>query len=162
MERAHVNGATLEYAVMGVGEPVVCIHRAFVADTFQPLLTQPRLTSRYWLLTYHRRGYAASSRVSGPTSIAQRTADCQALLAHLEVEQAHVVGHSFGGAIALQLALDTPELVHSLALVDQIPLILVRYGPGIVVNCHFRGIALPRTNKSRSVVGCVARDSALR
>jgi pimeloyl-ACP methyl ester carboxylesterase len=39
-------------------------------------------------------------------------------LTHLGVERAHVVGHSSGGAIALQLALDAPEMVHSLVLLE--------------------------------------------
>src|SRR4051812_18531370 len=108
MEQADVNGATLEYAVRGAGEPMICIHGAFVADMFQPLLAEPSLASRYQLITYHRRGYAGSSHTPGPTSMAQQAADCRALLAQLDVEQAHVAGHSFGGDVALQLALDTP------------------------------------------------------
>jgi pimeloyl-ACP methyl ester carboxylesterase len=118
MEHTDVTGTTLEYAVTGAGEPVVCIHGAFIADTFQPLLAEPSLASRYQLITYHRRGYAGSSRIPGPTSIGQQAADCRALLAHLDVERAHVVGHSFGGAVALQLALDAPAVVHSLALIE--------------------------------------------
>jgi len=118
MEQADVDSATLKYAVIGTGEPVVCIHGAFVADLFQPLLTEPSLAGRYQLITYHRRGYVGSSRTSGPTSIVQQAADCRELLAHLELERAHVVGHSFGGAVALQLALDTRELVHSLVLIE--------------------------------------------
>ena len=98
MERADVTDTTLEYAVTGTGEPVMCIHGAFIADTFQPLLAEPSLSRRYQLITYHRRGYGGSSRAPGLTSIAQQAADCRALLAHLGVERAHVVGHSFGGA----------------------------------------------------------------
>ena len=37
---------------------------------------------------------------------------------YLGVERAHIVGHSFGGAIALQLAMDVPDMVHSLALLE--------------------------------------------
>jgi pimeloyl-ACP methyl ester carboxylesterase len=118
MEHAEVNGVTVDYAVVGAGEPVVLIHGAFIADAFQPLLTEPSLANRYQLITYHRRGYAGSSYLPGPTSIAQQAGDCRALLAHLDVAQAHIVGHSFGGAIALQLALDTPTVVHSLALLE--------------------------------------------
>jgi 3-oxoadipate enol-lactonase len=118
MERADINGASLEYAVSGAGEPVVCIHGAFIADTFQPLLAEASLARRYRLITYHRRGYGGSSHVPGPTSIPQHAADCRALLAHLGVERAHVVGHSFGGAIALQLALDVPAVVGSLVLIE--------------------------------------------
>jgi pimeloyl-ACP methyl ester carboxylesterase len=40
------------------------------------------------------------------------------LLRYLGVERAHVVGHSFGGAFALQLALDAPDVVHSLILLE--------------------------------------------
>jgi pimeloyl-ACP methyl ester carboxylesterase len=40
------------------------------------------------------------------------------LLEHLRIERAHVVGHSSGGNIALQLALDAPEVVHSLVLLE--------------------------------------------
>ena len=46
MEQADVNRATLEYAVTDAGEPVICIHGAFIADAFQPLLTEPALASR--------------------------------------------------------------------------------------------------------------------
>ena len=118
MVRADVNDTTLAYTITGTGEPVVCIHGAFIADTFRPLLAEPRLSSRYQLITYHRRGYGGSSRAPGLTSIAQQAADCRALLAHVGVARAHVVGHSFGGIVALQLALDAPAVVHSLALIE--------------------------------------------
>jgi pimeloyl-ACP methyl ester carboxylesterase len=119
VERALVNGITLEYEDSGTdGEPVVCIHGAFIADSFRPLVAEPSLVSRYRLITYHRRGYVGSSRTPGPISVAQQAADCLALLHHLGVERAHVVGHSFGGCVALQLALDAPEAVHSLALLE--------------------------------------------
>jgi pimeloyl-ACP methyl ester carboxylesterase len=56
--------------------------------------------------------------VPAPFSIAQQAADCRALLRGLGIERAHVVGHSSGGVIALQLALDAPEVVHSLVLLE--------------------------------------------
>jgi pimeloyl-ACP methyl ester carboxylesterase len=97
---------------------VVFIHGAFIADTFRPLLAEPSLARHYQLILYHRRGYAGSSRASEPVSVALQAADCRVLLRHLGVERAHVVGHSYGGIVALQLALDTPSVVHSLALVE--------------------------------------------
>src|SRR5215218_9684751 len=104
LNRASVDGAELEYEVTGTREPVVFIHGAFIADTFRPLLAEPSLAGRYRLILYHRRGYADSSRASGPVSVAQQAADCRALLRHLGVQRAHVVGHSYGGIVALQLA----------------------------------------------------------
>lgn len=118
MEKARINGAELEYEVSGTGEPVVFIHGAFIADAFRPLLAEPSLAGRYRLILYHRRGYVGSSRASGTISVVQQATDCRALLRHLGVERAHVVGHSYGGVVALQLALDTPSVVYSLALLE--------------------------------------------
>src|SRR5215207_5689322 len=118
LERTRTDGAELEYEVSGRGEPAVFIHGAFIADTFRPLLAEPSLGGRYRLILYHRRGYAGSSRASGPVSVARQAADCRALLRHLGVERAHVVGHSYGGIVALQLALDATSVVHSLAVLE--------------------------------------------
>lgn len=95
METAKIDGAELEYEASGTGEPVVFIHGAFIANTFRSLLAEPSLVSRYRLILYHRRGYAGSSRVFGSVSVDQQAADCRALLLHLDVERAHIVGHSY-------------------------------------------------------------------
>jgi len=118
MEQTVLDGLTLEYEVSGTGEVVALIHGALIADAFWPLLAEPSLTGRCRLIAYHRRGYAGSSGPPGPVSVTQQAADCRALLRDLGVERAHIVGHSFGGAIALQLALDAPDLVHSLAVLE--------------------------------------------
>jgi len=90
---------------------------------------EPRLLNGYQLITYHRRGYLNSSRPNGVLSIAQQAADCRALLRHLGVDKTHVAGHSFGGVVALQLALDAPELVRTLALLEP-ALAVGESGPG--------------------------------
>ena len=118
MEKASLDGPELEYEVSGTREPVVFIHGAFIAAAFRPLLSEPSLAGHHRLILYHRRGYAGSSRASGPLSVARQSADCRALLRHLGMERAHVAGHSYGGDVALQLALDTPSVVHSLALLE--------------------------------------------
>ena len=51
-------------------------------------------------------------------SFTEHAADAAALLGHLGVRRAHVAGHSSGADIALQLALDCPELVHTLTLLE--------------------------------------------
>jgi len=128
MNRAQIDGRALEYEVRGAGEPVVLVHGSHIADAFAPLLAESVLTERYRLLLYHRRGFAGSTHPDGPLSIAQQATDCRALMQHLGVPCAHVVGHSYGGAIALQLALDAPEVVHSLALLEP-PLLTVPSAP---------------------------------
>lgn len=118
MPQAAVDGITLHYQTTGSGDPVVLIHGAFVAEAFRPLLSEPSLLGRYELITYHRRGYGGSSGTPGPISGQRQAADCRALLDYLGVSRAHVVGHSFGGCVALQLALDAPEMVASVALLE--------------------------------------------
>jgi pimeloyl-ACP methyl ester carboxylesterase len=128
MDRARIDGMELEYEVRGAGEPVVLVHGSHIADAFAPLLAEPVLTEQYRLILYHRRGLAGSTHPDGPLSTAQQAADCRALMQRLDVPRAHVVGHGYGGVIALQLALDTPEAVHSLALLEP-PLLSVPSTP---------------------------------
>ncbi len=117
-QRAIVDGAELEYVVRGIGEPILLIHGAFLANAFDPLVAESALAGRYRVISYHRRGFVGSTPARGEASIARQAADARALLDHLGVAQAHIVGHSYGGCVALQLALDSPDMVHSLALLE--------------------------------------------
>src|SRR5512135_1000562 len=128
MEHLRVDGTVIEYQVQGDGEPVFLIHPSIIADGLdRPLLAQMELASRYQLIHYHRRGWMGSTLGPEPLTVARLTSDAAALLGHLGVSTAHVAGHSIGGLIALQLALDAPELVHSLALLEP-PLRMVPSG----------------------------------
>ncbi len=119
MEYLEVDSAVIEYQVQGKGEPVLLIPLSIVGDGLgRPLLAQPELASRYQLIHYHRRGYLGSTLGTAPLTGPRQAADAAALLRHLGVKTAHVAGHSFGALIALQLAHDSPELVHSLALLE--------------------------------------------
>ena len=118
MSRANIDGVELEYETRGNGEPVVLVHAGIFADWFKPLVDEPGLAGRYRVVSYHRVGYAGSGRLTGPVSIAQQAAHLRGLMRHLGIERAHLVGHSSGGNIVLQLALDAPEMVQSLALME--------------------------------------------
>jgi pimeloyl-ACP methyl ester carboxylesterase len=118
MERVSVNGAELEVDVQGSGEPIVFIHGAGIADSFLPVVIDPAVRDHYRTIRYRRRGHGGSSPVDGPFSVSDHAIDCRALLEALGVEKAHVVGQSYAGAVALQLAVDAPEVVASLALFE--------------------------------------------
>ena len=118
MDRAPVDGAALEYRVAGSGEAVLLIPPGPLADGFLPFLSEEALAGRYRLIQYHRRGQAGSSQATPPLSYVEQAADAAGLLSHLGVGRAHVVGHSTGANIALQLALDRPEVVQTLALLE--------------------------------------------
>jgi 3-oxoadipate enol-lactonase len=108
----------LEYEVTGDGEPVLLIHGALVADALFPLTGESSLADRYRLIWYRRRGHGGSDSVPNPFDMRQQAQDALALLTHLGVKRAHVVGHSGGGVIAVELALLARDLVQSLALIE--------------------------------------------
>ena len=104
MQLAHLDGVDLEYDAVGSGEPLLLIHGGLIAaNSFVPLVAESSLASRSQIISYNRRGYAGSSRPTPPFSIAQQAADARALLGHLGISRAHVVGHSYGGAIAIRV-----------------------------------------------------------
>ena len=119
MEHARVNGVALEYEVAGSGEPMLLIHGAHIANALQPLVAEPAL-ERFQRIRYHRRGLGGSTRPveTAPTSVGVQAQDAVGLLDHLGADRAHVVGHSFGGAIALELAAQHPTRVASLVLLE--------------------------------------------
>jgi 3-oxoadipate enol-lactonase len=117
MNKAQINGVELEYQVKGSGEPLLLISPV-LADGFVPLLAERELADRYRIVVYHKRGWVGSTRTAGPVTVNEHAADAAALLEHLDLRCAHVGGHSSGAAVALQLALDRPERVHSLVLLE--------------------------------------------
>jgi pimeloyl-ACP methyl ester carboxylesterase len=117
VESVNVNGVDLEYEMVGSGEPVLLI-APVLADGFLPLLSEPALADRYQLIRYHKRGWCGSTHTPPPVSIADHATDAAALLDELRVAHAHVAGHSSGAAVALQLAVDHPERVRTLTLLE--------------------------------------------
>jgi pimeloyl-ACP methyl ester carboxylesterase len=119
LDRATLQGIELEYELWGTGEePVVLVHHGVGVDWFRPLLEEPSLTDNFRVLSYHRVGYGGSSRATDPLDFEQEAVHCRSLMRHLQIERAHVVGHSASAMIALQLALDASQAVHTLALLE--------------------------------------------
>jgi 3-oxoadipate enol-lactonase len=109
---ADVAGARIAWWADGNGPALVLIH-AGVADArmWEPLL--PALTRTHRVVRYDMRGFGRTRSAAGTFSSAR---DLAGLLDALDVAQAHVVGASFGGRVALELAATAPERVLSLVL----------------------------------------------
>lgn len=125
--RVHLPDTTLEAAVHGTGDPVVVIQTAATADEFVPFATRLELAG-HRLVLYHRRGYAGSEPVRGPGSIDRDAGDCRHLMTALGIGRAHVVGGSYSAAVALQLAVDSPDRVHTLTLIEPPPVFTAAAG----------------------------------
>jgi pimeloyl-ACP methyl ester carboxylesterase len=128
MERVQLNGADVEYDVRGSGAPVVFIHGAILSDGFVPVIEQAGIAENFQIVHYRRRGYAGSSRAVAGMMMQEWGGDCVALLDHLGIASAHVAGHSLGAGIALQMAIDAPGRVRTLALLEPPLLSLVPSG----------------------------------
>ena len=104
MATAKVNGVRLFYELTGTGAvPLVMVHGSW--DSHQDWdLVVPRLTDAFRVLTYDRRGHSQSERPTGQGSVREDVADLAALIKHLELSPAWVVGNSFGASIALRQA----------------------------------------------------------
>lgn len=117
-KRSLVNGVELEYITAGSGDPIVMIHGGLLAEENAPMLSQAAITDHHLLVNYHRRGFAGSDHPAGHATIADQADDCRGLLSNLGISRAHVVGHSLGGTIAIEVALQVPELVETLVLME--------------------------------------------
>src|SRR5262245_26474895 len=118
MHRAPLGAIELEYETVGSGEHVVLIHHGAGPDWFAPLCDEPALTARHCVVRYHRQGYAGSSPIAGQLTFSGEADSFRALMHHLGIQRAHIVGHSASGCLCLQIALDASEMVRSVVLLE--------------------------------------------
>jgi pimeloyl-ACP methyl ester carboxylesterase len=108
-------GVNLYYEVAGQGPPVLLIQGVGVVGEGWRLQVDA-LKQRFQTLIFDNRGIGKSTPCAGPISIEVMAEDARALMDAAGWESAHVIGHSMGGVIAQQLALDAPRRVRSLSL----------------------------------------------
>lgn len=111
---AEINGATLWYESIGDGYPLLLLHAGICDARMWDEHMEP-LAARYRVIRYDMRGFGRSNLPDGPFAAHD---DACALLAHLGVGRAHIMGVSMGGTTALNLALAHPNCVSALILVS--------------------------------------------
>ena len=122
MPSALINGIRLYWQLTGQGgDAVVLVHGSWIDHRNWDGIV-PALGRSFRVLTYDRRGHSQSERPAGQGSVAEDVADLGALIDHLGLGPAHILGNSFGGVIALRLAVEQPRFFRSL-LVHEPPLI---------------------------------------
>lgn len=118
-------GCTLHYEEYGHGSPLILIH-GLGSSCLDWELQVPVFAQHYRLVLVDVRGHGRSDKPRERYSIAGFTADLVALIEHLQLPPAHVVGLSMGGMIAFQLAVDEPQMLKSLCIVNSAPQVKVR------------------------------------
>ena len=109
-------GSKIYYEEGGSGAALVLLHDGLLSSVTWDEVWQP-LATKYHVIRYDRRGYGHSEL---PTSPYSSTEDLVKLLTHLKVEHALVVGSSSGGAIAIDFALEHPQMVDGLFLIGPV------------------------------------------
>jgi len=119
MAFARVNGVVIHYQTRGRTEgPTVVFSNSLGTDFRIWDAVTPRLEADYRIVLYDKRGHGLSEATPAPYAMTDHVEDLAALLAHLGVARAAVVGLSVGGMIAQGLAARHPELVGGLVLCD--------------------------------------------
>ncbi len=111
----------LWYEDDGAGPPLFLIAgMASDSASWMPLL--PLLTGDARVIRPDNRTTGRTVPVDAPTDVTRNAADCVALMDHLGIGSAHVLGHSMGGLIAMELAAAYPGRVRSLTLAASAPM----------------------------------------
>lgn len=111
----------LNYQVTGEGEPLIILHGLFgmLQNWNNPSKT---LSQQYQVIAVDLRNHGRSPHCD-EVSYSLMAADIIALMDHLNLPSAHILGHSMGGKVAMQLALNHPERINKLIVVDIAPVL---------------------------------------
>jgi pimeloyl-ACP methyl ester carboxylesterase len=118
-----VNGVRLYFEEQGSGAPILGLHGAGSSAVFWEDAAA-KLSELGRVIIYDRRGCSRSERPEPyeTTSVREHADDARALLHELDAEPAILIGRSYGGTVALDLALRHPESVLGLALLEAGPM----------------------------------------
>ncbi|MCO8166369.1 alpha/beta hydrolase [Pseudomonas sp. 21LCFQ02] len=119
------DGCSLHYEEYGQGSPVLLLH-GLGSSGLDWEYQIPALAAQHRVITLDIRGHGRSDKPRERYSIKGFSADVEALIEHLHLEPVHVVGLSMGGMIGFQLAVDHPQWLRSLCIVNSGPQVKVR------------------------------------
>ncbi|CAN5853377.1 3-oxoadipate enol-lactonase [soil metagenome] len=120
MPTAAVNGIDVHYQRSGAGERLLYLPGSGATLATSAVLLTP-FAERFDVLAHDQRGLGLTSVPPGPYAMADYAADAAGLLDHVGWERCRVVGVSFGGMVAQELAVTYPERVERLALLCTSP-----------------------------------------
>jgi pimeloyl-ACP methyl ester carboxylesterase len=114
---ADVNGIKLYYEIQGSGKPLVLLHGGLGAiEMFGPNLAA--LAKNHQVIGVDLQGHGRTADIDRPLRVEFMADDIAALIKHLGLQRADIMGYSLGGGVALQTAIRHPEVVDKLVLVS--------------------------------------------
>ncbi len=101
---APINGLRMYYETHGTGDPVVLIHGGLLTIGLSWANLIPVLAERHTVIAVELQGHGRTANIDRPFTPQNNAADIVALLDHLGIARATIIGHSTGAATALELA----------------------------------------------------------
>ena len=142
---ADVNGIRLYHEIYGQGDPLVLIHGGLTTIGEMQGWVQPLAKTRQ-VIAVEMQGHGRTEDTDRPMTFAAMGDDIAALLNHLRIPKADLVGHSFGGAIAIRAAIQHPDKVRRLVVIS---------------SPHTRSAWYPETQEGMSQVGAVMAENMM-
>jgi len=120
MPKLQLNKIELHYEISGIGQSLLFIHG--LGSSSRDWEQQVGYFSKdYRVITFDVRGHGLSDKPPGPYSIQLFSNDTLDLISSLDLSPVHIVGISMGGMIAFQLAVNSPESLKSMTIVNSAP-----------------------------------------
>ncbi|GAC1323197.1 MAG: hypothetical protein NVSMB16_16800 [Acidimicrobiales bacterium] len=116
MATTNSNGVRLYYEQGGAGSPLLIISGTGADLRNRPSPLEWPLVTSFRLVTYDQRGLGQSDQPEQPYTMAEYADDATAILDAVGLDRAHVLGVSFGGMVAQELAIRHPTRVNRLVL----------------------------------------------
>ena len=114
---ADVNGIKLYHEVYGQGQPLVLLHGGLMTIGEMSALLEPLAKTRK-VIAVEMQGHGRTADTDRPLKLETMGDDIAALLDHLNIPQADVVGYSLGAAVGLRTAIQHPEKVRRLVVIS--------------------------------------------
>ena len=120
MPVVNLESIALYYEEYGAGEALLFLH-GLGTDGRSWEYQRDLFAEQYRVILIDVRGHGRSAKPPGPYSVPQFAQDIFALLEHLKIDAFHLVGLSMGGMIGFQMAVEQPERLRSLTIVNSGP-----------------------------------------
>ncbi|MHC4455471.1 MAG: alpha/beta fold hydrolase [Planctomycetota bacterium] len=118
MKTLNCNGALINFRCIGAGKNVILLHGLAANFAFWHINVLLSLARKFRVTLYDLRGHGYSSMPPSGYSTASMSEDLKCLMNQLNLKRAHLIGHSYGGAVALHFATLHPHRVSSLTLAE--------------------------------------------
>jgi len=115
---ADVNGQHVFYTVHGAGKPLILLHGGIDPDSFGSNLAE--LAKGRKVIAPHLQAHGRTPDTDRPLRSETMADDIAALIGHLKLGKADVMGYSLGSSVALQTAIRHPDVVERLVLVSAV------------------------------------------